>query len=499
MEIRPMIKESTAEKILDYIASHGGDFGEVFCEDTDYTRLFMSGGSLSEALAGRESGTGIRIFEGNSCTYLSCAGCGEEQLFRLLKESWTPGKGCAAESKTAEGFMEHAAGNSVARVPEKTSGLSKHCAEKTGEENCGRKAPASFPKPRTGKTVSTEEKLSLLSRCSRAGLAFDSRITRINARYTDSDQRVFIANTEGLSAFDRREKTRLHLTAFAEEGGEVRTSYIGPGAMRGFEFYEMNRPEDWAAQAAKGAVQMLHSIPCPTGRMPVVIANGFGGLFFHEACGHSLEACAVLDGASEFAGKLGLPVASEKVTLIDDGSLPSEWGSCLMDDEGVPAQKNVLIENGILKGYLTDRLSARRMNLTPTGSGRRQSYRFAPTSRMTNTYIAPGTDRLEDMISSIGQGIFVKSINAGSVNPSTGEFNFNTSETFLIENGRITRPVHSATLIGTGSGILRRVEMVGNDFKLGQGFCYAASGAIYIGAGQPAVKISEMTVGGDQA
>lgn len=472
MEIRPMIKETTAEKILDYIASHGGDFGEVFCEDTDYTRLFMSGGSLSEALAGRESGTGIRIFEGNSCTYLSCGGCGEDQLFRLLKEGWTPGKGGAAEQKAKE----------LSVLPERSG-----------------KGPGSFPKPRTGKTASTEEKLSLLSRCSRAGLAFDSRITRINARYTDSDQRVFIANTEGLSAFDRREKTRLHLTAFAKENGEVRTSYIGPGAMRGFEFYEMNRPEDWAAEAARGAVQMLRSVPCPTGRMPVVIANGFGGLFFHEACGHSLEACAVLDGASEFAGKLGLPVASEKVTLIDDGSLPFEWGSCPMDDEGVPAQKNVLIENGILKGYLTDRLSARRMNLTPTGSGRRQSYRFAPTSRMTNTYIAPGTDRLEDMISSIERGIFVKSINAGSVNPPTGEFNFNTSETFLIENGRITRPVHSATLIGTGGDILRRVEMVGNDFKLGQGFCYAASGAIYIGAGQPAVKISEMTVGGDQA
>lgn len=170
-----------------------------------------------------------------------------------------------------------------------------------------------------------------------------------------------------------------------------------------------------------------------------------------------------------------------------------------MDDEGVPTQKNVLIENGILKGYMVDKLNARRMGCAPTGSSRRQSFRFAPTSRMTNTYIAPGESTPEEMIAATERGIFVNSINAGSVNPATGEFNFNTSETFLIENGKITTPVRSATLIGTGGDILQKVDMVGNDYALGQGFCYAASGALYIGAGQPTVRVTEMTVGGDQA
>ena len=233
--------------------------------------------------------------------------------------------------------------------------------------------------------------------------------------------------------------------------------------------------------------------------MPVVIANGFGGLFFHEACGHSLEASAVADGASEFSGLLGQRVATDKVTLIDDGSMEGEWGSLHMDDEGNLTRRNVLIEKGILKGYMVDRFNGMKLGMEPTGSARRQNYRFMPTSRMTNTYIAPGEDSLEDMIASVERGIYVKSINAGSVNPETGAFNFNTAETYLIENGRIVKPVHGATLIGTGGDILKRVEMVGSDFELRQGFCYAASGAVYIGAGQPSVKISEMTVGGDEA
>ena len=252
-------------------------------------------------------------------------------------------------------------------------------------------------------------------------------------------------------------------------------------------------------KAAEGALNMLHAAPCPTGRMPVVIANGFGGLFFHEACGHSLEASAVADGASEFSGLLGQRVATDKVTLIDDGSMEGEWGSLHMDDEGNLTRRNVLIEKGILKGYMVDRFNGMKLGMEPTGSARRQNYRFMPTSRMTNTYIAPGEDSLEDMIASVERGIYVKSITAGSVNPETGAFNFNTAETYLIENGRIVKPVHGATLIGTGGDILKRVEMVGSDFELRQGFCYAASGAIYIGAGQPSVKISEMTVGGDEA
>ena len=491
-----MIDQKLAEKILDYIVSHGGDFGEVFSEDRLFTQLNMiaegasaGGGSPSGLSCGLESGTGIRIFQGGSCVYLYTDGADETKLFRLLKEGW---RGTTAgDMRTAWTAGEMPAKGAASRCGASSRGVSGSVltygetdALFSAEWICG---------------ASLSEKAALLRRCNLAGFRADGRISRMRSRYIDMDQRVLIANTEGLCVTDRRQKTRLHLTAFASDGGDTQSSYIGPGAMMDFSFYETFDPEKTAETAAKRAVQLLHAVPCPTGRMPVVIANGFGGLFFHEACGHSLEASAVCDGASEFAGKLGQRVASEKVSLIDDGSMENAWGSLHVDDEGQPTRKNVLIENGILKGYMTDLWNGRKLGMKATGSSRRQSYRFAPTSRMTNTYICPGKDKLSDMLASVERGIYVRSINAGSVNPPTGEFNFNTSETFLIEHGEITRPVHSATLIGTGGEILRRVEMVGPDFEIGQGFCYAGSGAIYIGAGQPSVKISEMTVGGDEA
>ena len=457
-----MIKETTAEKILDYILSHGGDFGEVFYEDTSFTKLRMTGKEIETVSAGNETGTGIRIFQNGASLYFYTEGGEEETLFRLLKENWKGGKPQVG-----------------------TFGFASQGRKYYGDQDLRQ---AGLP-----------EKAALAERCNLAGLSVSDRISRMSTLYTDMDQQVFIANTEGLCARDRRNKTRLYIAATAKDGGSTGNSYIGPGAMRGFEYYEMIRPEDWAKKAAEGALNMLHAAPCPTGRMPVVIANGFGGLFFHEACGHSLEASAVADGASEFSGLLGRRVATDKVTLIDDGSMEGEWGSLHMDDEGNPTRRNVLIEKGILKGYMVDRFNGMKLGMESTGSARRQNYRFMPTSRMTNTYIAPGEDSLEDMIASVERGIYVKSINAGSVNPETGAFNFNTAETYLIEKGRIVKPVHGATLIGTGGDILKRVEMVGSDFELRQGFCYAASGAIYIGAGQPSVKISEMTVGGDEA
>ena len=457
-----MIKETTAEKILDYILSHGGDFGEVFYEDTSFTKLRMTGKEIETVSAGNETGTGIRIFQNGASLYFYTEGGEEETLFRLLKENWKGGKPQVG-----------------------TFGFASQGRKYYGDQDLRQ---AGLP-----------EKEALAERCNLAGLSVSDRISRMSTLYTDMDQQVFIANTEGLCAQDRRNKTRLYIAATAKDGGSTGNSYIGPGAMRGFEYYEMIRPEDWAKKAAEGAINMLHAAPCPTGRMPVVIANGFGGLFFHEACGHSLEASAVADGASEFSGLLGQRVATDKVTLIDDGSMEGEWGSLHMDDEGNLTRRNVLIEKGILKGYMVDRFNGMKLGMEPTGSARRQNYRFMPTSRMTNTYIAPGEDSLEDMIASVERGIYVKSINAGSVNPETGAFNFNTAETYLIESGRIVKPVHGATLIGTGGDILKRVEMVGSDFELRQGFCYAASGAIYMGAGQPPVKISEMTVGGDEA
>jgi TldD protein len=230
--------------------------------------------------------------------------------------------------------------------------------------------------------------------------------------------------------------------------------------------------------------------------MTVAIDNGFGGVIFHEACGHALEATAVAKGNSVFAGKLGQKIASEKVTAIDDGTMPNLWVSLNIDDDGIPTKRKILIENGILKGYMIDKLNGRRMNMEPTGSGRRQSYKYAPTSRMTNTFIAPGEDSNEAIIASIDNGLYAKKMGGGSVNPVTGEFNFAVAEGYLVKNGKVDKPVRGATLIGKGDEVLMNIDMVGKDMQQGQGMCGSSSGSIPTNVGQPMIRVSEITVGG---
>ncbi len=458
-----MLTKELSDRILDYAVSHGADFAEIFYEDTKRSNLTVLGDKILNSSLGREKGIGIRLFRGLNSAYIHTSDLSEQNIFSLLKE--------LCQSRNGE--------------------FNRETLEKMRQVRLN-------PIQRYPQTVSLKEKLMLANRVVNAAKSSEELVTSVRVRYLDMDQKVRIANSEGCFVEDNRVKTRLLMEVYCEDGGDKRSSYVGPGAMKGFEFYDEIDVEHYAREAAQNAKRMLHAKECPTGRMPVIIANGFGGLFFHEACGHSLEASSTAKGNSEFSGKIGQKVASDCLTLIDDGSIPGEWGSLKVDDEGVPTQKNVLIENGILKSYMVDKLNARRLGCNPTGSSRRESYRFAPTSRMTNTYIAQGTTPPEEMIANTERGLYVKSINAGSVNPETGEFNFNTAETFLIENGRITTPVHSATLIGTGGDILQKVDMVGNDAELGQGFCWADSGALYIGAGQPTVHVTEMTVGGDQ-
>lgn len=458
-----MLAKSYIEKILDYAVSCGADYAEVFFEEAERTRINLIEQEVSKCACGRESGIGIRLLRGISSEYLYSADVREEKVLMLLKEHLEKG------------------GVFLKRTP--LLRLYPHEVVTYGM----------LPRD-----MKLKKKISILREAVEAGK--EDCIVQGRACYVDEDQKVQIANTEGVYTEDRRIRTRIRfaMTAAGKWGESRQTGFVGPGAMQGADFLKPEVLAVYAKRAAGRAKNMLGARPSPVGRLPVIIANGFGGLFFHEACGHSLEGSAVADGCSEFAGMLGQKIASDKVTLIDDGSIAGEWGSLGVDDEGVLTQENVLIENGVLKGYLLDRLSARKLRLSPTGSARRENYRFAPVSRMTNTYIAPGKDRLEDMVGSIEKGLYVKDINAGSVDPVTGEFNFNTGETYLIEKGRVTVPLMSATLIGTGRDILPRIDMVSGDFKMEQGYCFAGSGQLPIGAGQPAVRITEMTVGGKE-
>lgn len=479
-----MLSRSYIEKILDYVISFGADYAEVFFEDALRTRFKLMDGRLTSCACGRESGIGIRMIRGLKSEYLYSEDVKEEQVFRLLKEHFSRQCVCGGSREPLQRITPHRIrifGQGAEAMP---------CKLRSGSV-CSEADAGEMP---------LRKKIVLLREAVEAAKGSEDCIVQGSACYTEEDQWVQIANTEGIFAEDRRARVRARITMTAgdERSEGQQTGFVGPGAMSGPEFLETGVIEESAKRAAHSAKTMLGARTCPVGRMPVIIANGFGGLFFHEACGHSLEGSSVASGCSEFSGKLGEKIASEKVTLIDDGRIEGEWGSLGIDDEGVLTQKNVLIEKGVLKSYLLDRLSAKRMGLSPTGSGRRENYRFAPVSRMTNTYIAPGNDRFEDMIGSVEKGLYVKDINAGSVDPATGEFNFNTGETYLIEKGKITSPLKSATLIGTGRDILPKVDMVSDNFALDQGYCYAGSGQIPIGVGQPAVRITEMTVGGKE-
>ena len=325
---------------------------------------------------------------------------------------------------------------------------------------------------------------------------YSHEISQVTVTMKDEDQRVLIANSEGLFTEDRRIRSRIAISSIASNGVDNQAGTRSPGASMGFEFFDTIDLSDLGKEASKSAVTMLHADYCPAGKMTVAIENSFGGVIFHEACGHSLEATAVAKGNSIFCDKLGMQIASKKVTAIDDGTIANAWGSLNIDDEGEPTRRKVLIENGILKSYMIDKFNGRRMGMPSTGSGRRESYKYAPTSRMTNTFIANGEDDNEEIIKSIENGLYAKQMGGGSVNPITGDFNFNVLEGYLVKNGVIDRAVRGASLIGNGADILMNIDMVGKNLDHGQGVCGSLSGAVPTNVGQPLLRVKEITVGG---
>src|SRR5690606_7798264 len=346
------------------------------------------------------------------------------------------------------------------------------------------------------RTIESARKVDVMKKAYEIAKNYHASIKQASVTYVDSEQNVLIANSEGKFVEGKRVRSRMAIQAIASDGKQMQPGFYGPGAYKGFEFFENLDLEHYAGEAARIAVTMLNAEECPSGKFPVIIDNEFGGVIFHEACGHGLEATAVAKGNSVFANRIGEKVAPDIVTYIDDGTLANEWGSLNIDDEGEKSRKNVLIENGILKGYLIDKFNGRRMGMEATGSSRRESYRYNPTSRMTNTYIAPGKSTPEEIIASTEHGLYAKYMGGGSVNTSTGDYNFAIMEAYMVENGEIGKPVKGATLIGNGPKTLQLVDMVGNNLAHGAGMCGSVSGSLPVNVGQPMIRVSEITVGG---
>ena len=458
-----MISKEICERVLQKAASTGADYAEIFAEDTLNHTVNLVGGKVDSVHDAQIAGAAVRVFQGLRSVMATTVDTTEAGLLR-----------CA--QRAAEALAEGKAEVSIT-LRERLS----------GDIHPILVAPTS---------VSNADKAALLKGACFAASSYDKAIVQVTGTLLDVDHRILVATSEGLWTQDRQIRTRLMVNAVAEVNGETQTGGCRPGARRGMELFDTVDPFAVGRDAARQAVTMAGAGYCPAGVMPVAIGNGFGGVIFHEACGHSLEASSVAYGNSQFCGKLGQKIAHEKVTAIDDGTQPNAWGSINIDDEGTPAQRNVLIENGVLKSYMIDKFNGRRMGMAPTGNARRQSFSFVPTSRMTNTFIAPGSDKNEDIISSIEYGLYAKEMGGGSVNPVTGEFNFAVNEGYLIRNGKVCEPVRGASLVGKGSEVIQKIDMVGSDLACGQGMCGSSSGSIPTNVGQPLIRVSSITVGG---
>lgn len=460
-----MLNKSAAEQALRQAVSTGGDFAEIFWEDTRSSRISQTDDRIDSANTSRIHGVGLRVYKGLNSVYVYANDSSAEGLLKLARDAAD-----AIGSTRGEGLDVKLVGSVTPNIHEI------------------KQLPMD---------VSGVKRAELVRTACRTAKEYSGDIAHVMAGLTDWEQHVTIANTEGMFKSDTRVYTRMAVQAIASMNGENQTGYSGPGGMIGFELFDTKvDPEAVAKEAAREAVTMLHADLCPAGVMPVVIDGGFGGVIFHEACGHSLEATAVAYGNSEFCGKMGQQIGSAKLTAIDDGTIPNAWGSENIDDEGTPTTKLVLIENGILKNYMVDRLNGRRMNMAPTGSARRQNYSFVPTSRMRNTYIAAGEDDEAEIIASCGDGLYARHMGGGSVNPLTGEFNFAVSEGYLIKDGKIDRPVRGATLIGKGGQTIMKIDRIGKKMWMAEGMCGSSSGSIPTCVGQPMIRVTDMTVGG---
>ena len=458
-----MISRELCQRVLQAAVATGADYAEIFTENTVNHAINMIANKVDSIKDTVIAGASGRIYKGLRSVMATTVDTTEAGLLR-----------CARQAADALG--------------EGTAQIDIVLKERLfGDIHPVRIVPAS---------VANREKVAILKEGYFAAKEYSDSITQVTGTLLDVDHNILIANTDGLYTQDRQIRTRISISAVAEVNGETQTGSNNPGRRMGLEMFETINPVDVGVEASRQAVTMAGAGYCPAGVMPVAIDNGFGGVIFHEACGHSLEASGVAYGQSQFVGKLGQKIANEKVTAIDDGTIPGAWGSMNIDDEGTPARKNVLIENGVLKSYMIDKFNGRRMGMESTGNARRQSYCYTPTSRMTNTYIAAGQDKNEDIIASMEYGLYAKAMGGGSVNPVTGEFNFAVNEGYLVRNGKICEPVRGASLVGKGSDIIMNIDMVGSNLDMGQGMCGSSSGSIPTNVGQPLIRVSSITVGG---
>jgi TldD protein len=459
--VKPLIDPDVAHRVLERALAYGGDFAEVFCEQRRGFTLSIDESRVERPQSGSERGAGIRVVDGDVTRFAHVDGLGEDDLIGAAR-----GLASALHGNPTDALALRAAAPPELQEVEVD--------------------PASVP---------AERKAEVLRELDERARSAGSEVAQASASYSEGRRRVTIFNSEGLEVGDDRTRVRLGVQVVARKNGTVETGFETLGEHRGFELLEGD-PARIADQAAHKAITLLGADPAPAGEMTVVVGKGFGGVLFHEMTGHGLEADAVQKGASVYANRMGERVAEPLLNAFDDGTMPHEWGTEGIDDEGTPSQKTAVITEGRLNSYLYDRLRARRDKTGSTGNGRRASFRDLPIPRMTNTYIEPGDAEPEAIISEVDKGFYAVSFGGGQVEPATGDFVFGVSEGYLIEGGKVTRPCRGATLIGNCLQALARIDAVGSDFEMKTGFCGKAGQTAPVGTGQGHVRIRGMTVGG---
>ena len=453
--------EKHAEGILATALRNGGQFAEIFLEETARTAIVFEDNKVEQIVSGVDAGAGIRHLSGDQTLYGHTNELTEPHLTTLASE--LAAGACGGKPDCNFAFAPERLGT-VPKVP-----------------------PSEVPTPR---------KLELVRNANAAARAHDPRIVQVTVSYGDSLRRALIVNSEGRFVEESRPQVLFSVRVVARDGAVVQTAYETAGGTRGFELFDDVDPEALALCAARRACLMLGAEPAPTGRMPVVLSSEAGGTMIHEAVGHGLEADHIEKGVSTYCGRLNEQIAVPEITVVDDGTLPGKRGSASVDDEGTPTRRTVLIDGGVLVQFMNDRRTAWKMGMTPTGNGRRESYQHKPVPRMTNTLILPGTSDPASILAETSTGLFVKKMGGGQVTPLNGDYVFEVSEGYLIRNGEAAIPVRGATLIGNGPETLMQIEAVGNDLGFAIGTCGKDGQAAPVSDAQPTLRIRELTIGG---
>lgn len=463
---RAVVPRELLENVLQTLVRGGADYGDVFVEDRTARSTFLEGDRLDHASHGRQRGVGIRVVRDEVTVYASTEQLSEPDLLRTAQE--------AVEAL-------HVAAPAGATV---------------------RLTPVPVPTPSTvhvpPESVSWQERVHVLDRAARAGRSADPRITRVAARLFESAHDIQVATTGGSYYAEHRCRIRLRVQATARDrSGRTAYGSWAPGGTGGFELLDqVARPEEVAAEAARQAIVLLDARAAPMGELPLVVSPGVGGVLLHEVCGHPLEADCLSRPGAAFSGMIGTRVASAGVTVVDDQIVPGGWGSAGVDDEGTPAQRTVVVDAGVLTGFLHDRMTAERLGHRCTGNGRRASFRHLPVPRMTNTFIAAGTDDPEEIVRDTPDGVYARSFSGGVADTTTGSFTFTIREGYRIRYGKLAEPLADLAIVGNGPQVLARIDRVGHDLSLAPSVCGKEGQKAMVSIGQPTVRVSAVTVGG---